>query len=42
MTVCSSGPTPGGWVEVNNHWNPTRCGHPATIVNNMKQIRRVN
>jgi subtilase family serine protease len=37
MNICS-GPIPAGWIVINNSWNPTVCGMPATIVYNVLTI----
>jgi len=40
MNICSSSPVPAGWIKVNDHWNPTICGNPPTIVYNVLTIER--
>jgi hypothetical protein len=36
-TVCA-GNVPYGWLKINDHWDPTRCGSPTAIVNNVWTI----
>jgi len=42
MDICASGPIPAGWIKVNDHWNPTSCGNPSSIVYNVITIERFN
>ena len=41
MLVCTGPNTPAGWVRVNDEWDPSRCGHPSSIVNNRTYIHRI-
>jgi hypothetical protein len=34
MNVCA-GPTPAGWIKINDQWNPTSCGNPSSGYNVM-------
>ncbi|MBF8186830.1 hypothetical protein ITP53_13970 [Nonomuraea sp. K274] len=36
-TVCAWS-VPAGWVKTNDQWDPTRCGNPTAIVNNVWTI----
>jgi hypothetical protein len=38
MNICSSSPVPAGWIKVNDHWSPTSCGNPTSIVYNVWTI----
>jgi hypothetical protein len=40
MDVCASSPIPNGWIKVDDHWNPTTCGNPSSIVYNVVTIER--
>jgi hypothetical protein len=42
MDICSSSPVPDGWIRVNDHWDPTRCGSPSSLVYNVCTIERYN
>lgn len=35
MTLCCGSPVPPGWIKVNDHWDPTSCGSPITLVYNI-------
>jgi hypothetical protein len=36
--VCA-GSSPAGWIKINDAWNPTVCGKPATITYNVWTLR---
>ena len=38
--VCSAGPTPWGWIIVDDLWDPTRCGNPTSESYNIHIIER--
>lgn len=38
MNVCA-GPTPAGWIKINDQWNPTSCGNPSVGYNVMTITR---
>lgn len=39
QNVCA-GSIPPGWIKINDAWNPTVCGKPATITYNVWTIQR--
>lgn len=39
QTVCS-GQLPAGWLKIGGHWNPTTCGNPTRIYENVWLIER--
>jgi hypothetical protein len=39
QNVCA-GPVPSGWIKINDAWNPTVCGSPATITYNVWTIEQ--
>jgi hypothetical protein len=41
QNVCA-GSAPAGWIKINDAWNPTVCGHPATITYNVWTIQQVS
>lgn len=40
MDICANSPVPAGWIKVNDHWDPTICGRPTSIVYNVWTIQR--
>ncbi len=38
--ICSGSPVPAGWIKTNDHWDPTKCGNPTSIVYNVWTISR--
>lgn len=40
MEICCGSPVPSGWIKVNDHWDPTRCGRPTSIMYNICTIER--
>ena len=41
QNVCA-GPVPPGWIKINDAWNPTVCGNPATISYNVWIIQQLS
>jgi hypothetical protein len=41
QNVCT-GPVPPGWIKINDAWNPTVCGNPATITYNVSSIQQLD
>jgi hypothetical protein len=41
QNVCA-GPVPPGWIKINDAWNPTVCGNPATITYNVWTIQQLS
>jgi hypothetical protein len=41
QNVCA-GSVPPGWIRINDAWNPTVCGNPATISYNVWTIQQLN
>jgi hypothetical protein len=41
QNVCA-GPVPPGWIKINDAWNPTVCGNPATIAYNVWTIQQLS
>jgi hypothetical protein len=41
QNVCA-GPTPPGWIKINDAWNPTVCGRPGTLSYNVWIIGQLN
>ena len=41
QSVCA-GPAPPGWIKVNDAWNPTVCGNPATITYNVWTLQQLS
>ena len=41
QNVCA-GSVPSGWIKINDAWNPTVCGNPATITYNVWTIQQLN
>jgi hypothetical protein len=41
QNVCA-GPVPPGWIKINDAWNPTVCGNPATIAYNVWSIQQLD
>ena len=39
QNVCA-GPVPAGWIKINDAWNPTVCGNPATISYNVWTLQQ--
>ncbi len=39
QAVCA-GSVPSGWIKIDDHWDPTKCGNPATIASNVWTIER--
>jgi hypothetical protein len=39
--VCA-GSVPSGWIKINDSWNPTVCGNPATITYNVWTIEQLS
>lgn len=40
QSVCAQSPIPAGYILVDDCWDPTRCGQPAAITNNVWVIQR--
>jgi hypothetical protein len=38
--ICGGSPVPAGWIKVNDRWDPTICGRPTGIFNNVWAIQR--
>lgn len=38
MEVCAGSPVPGGWIVTGVRWDPTRCGNPTTVQDNVLTI----
>jgi hypothetical protein len=41
QNVCA-GSVPPGWIKINDAWNPTVCGNPATITYNVWTIQQLS
>jgi len=41
QNICA-GAVPSGWIKINDVWNPTVCGKPATIVYNVWIIQQLS
>jgi hypothetical protein len=41
QNVCA-GAVPPGWIKINDAWNPTVCGNPATITYNVWTIQQLS
>ena len=41
QNVCA-GSVPSGWIKINDAWNPTVCGKPATITYNVWTIQQLS
>jgi hypothetical protein len=41
QNICA-GPVPPGWIKINDAWNPTVCGKPATITYNVWIIQQLS
>ena len=41
QNVCA-GTLPPGWIKINDAWNPTVCGNPATIIYNVWTIQQLS
>jgi hypothetical protein len=41
QNVCAGSVLPPGWIKVNDAWNPTACGNPATITYNIWTIQSI-
>jgi hypothetical protein len=41
QNVCA-GALPAGWIKINEAWNPTVCGNPATITYNVWTIQQLS
>jgi hypothetical protein len=41
QNVCA-GAMPPGWIKINDAWNPTVCGNPATITYNVWTIQQLS
>ena len=41
QNICA-GSVPPGWIKVNDAWNPTVCGNPATITYNVWTIQQLS
>ncbi len=39
QTVCA-GSVPPGWIRIDDRWDPTKCGHPVSVTNNVWTIER--
>ncbi len=37
--VCA-GSVPFGWIKIDDRWDPTKCGNPASFINNVWTIER--
>jgi hypothetical protein len=40
QNICAGSPVPAGWIKTNDHWDPTQCGDPTSIVYNVWTIVR--
>ena len=40
QNVCA-GSVPSGWIKINDAWNPTVCGNPATVTYNVWTIEQL-
>jgi hypothetical protein len=40
MRICRDNAIPAGYIVVNDHWDPTRCGRPTSVVYNVVEIVR--
>ena len=40
LDVCADAPVPQHWVTLYKHWDRNRCGHPASVVENVMTIHR--
>ncbi len=41
QNICA-GSRPSGWIKINDVWNPTVCGKPATIIYNVWIIQQLS
>ena len=41
QNVCA-GSVPSGWIKINDAWNPTVCGNPATVTYNVLTIEQLS
>jgi cell division septation protein DedD len=41
QNVCAGSVTPG-WIKINDAWNPTVCGNPATIIYNVWTLQQLS
>lgn len=41
QNVCA-GSAPSGWIKINDAWNPTVCGNPATITYNVWTLQQLS
>jgi hypothetical protein len=41
QNVCA-GAVPAGWIKINDAWNPTVCGNPATVTYNVWTIQQLS
>jgi hypothetical protein len=42
MDICRSSPMPSGWIRVGGRWDPTQCGNPIDITENVWRVTRYN
>lgn len=42
IDICAGDPVPDGWIKVNDHWDPIRCGDPTSDVSNVWTIYRLS
>jgi hypothetical protein len=40
IDVCADSPIPIGYIKTNDHWDPTKCGNPSSIVPNVWTLTR--
>lgn len=40
IDVCADSPIPRGYIKTNDHWDPTKCGSPSSIVPNVWTLTR--
>jgi hypothetical protein len=40
IDVCADSPIPHGYIKTNDHWDPTKCGSPSSIVPNVWTLTR--
>lgn len=40
IDVCAGSPIPHGYIKTNDHWDPTKCGNPSSIVPNVWTLTR--
>ncbi len=40
--MCAQAPSPPGWIKINDAWNPTVCGNPASITYNVWTLQQLS